>query len=100
MNLFDAPQVCLDVSAQACTVTPVDQLKEHVVAGDGKAALRYLRSLDKDTLSKLLLITGFSLSGKYREWINDASNDLLRCISQRRLLREVSSEDWHKIAQR
>ncbi|AJY53292.1 hypothetical protein [Halomonas sp. KO116] len=76
------------------TATPIDTFRQHITAGDAKAAVLYLRSLDKNTLQKLLLLTGFSIGGTYRQWINYQATKLLDAAANRALPREPRPGDW------
>lgn len=89
MDLFDTASAMNDNTA-----TPVELLRQHITAGNAKEAVRYLRSLDKDTLSKVLLLTGFGLTGTYREWINFQATKLLDAAAKRALPRDPRPGDW------
>tara|TARA_R110002051_G_scaffold250392_6_gene309752 strand:- start:4508 stop:4789 length:282 start_codon:yes stop_codon:yes gene_type:complete len=89
MDLF-----ATDTPPTTDTLSPVDLLRQHITAGNAKEAVRYLRTLDKDTLSKVLLLCGFGLTGTYREWINYQATRLLDAAAKRALPRDPRPGDW------
>lgn len=83
-----------DTTPTTTTSSPVDVFRQHITSGDAKGAVRYLRSLDKDTLQKVLLLTGFGITGTYRQWINYQAQRLLDAAARRALPRDPNPSDW------
>lgn len=66
---------------------PIDTFRSLIEQGDGKGAIRHLRTLNKHDLSETLLKSGFALSGGYPKWVDYASSPLLMAAAERQLPR-------------
>lgn len=46
-----------------------EDLAFYIEKGDAKGAIRHLNSLKKEVLHRVLLVSGFTISGEYKSWI-------------------------------
>lgn len=74
-------------ASEADAPAPIDTFRSLIEKGDGKGAVRHLRTLNKNDLSETLLKSGFALSGGYAKWVERASHPLLKAASERQLPR-------------
>ncbi|WP_299194743.1 hypothetical protein [uncultured Amphritea sp.] len=75
---------------------PVLELKELVERDQGKAALKFLASLNKKALHDTLLIAGLTIIGhSSKEWLYYCQGSLLRAIQDHQLPR--SSDSIHSL---
>lgn len=93
MDLFAS-----EAPVSAAATTPLETFHQLILDGDAKGAVNFLRSLNKSTLQKVLLLSGFGICGTYREWINHAATRILDAANARALPRQQQPGDWEAVS--